>query len=49
MPTLKLTKKYAIYPEYKDSDVEWIGKMPRTWQIVPMRSVSEENNRKNDK
>ncbi|HBB6387940.1 TPA: restriction endonuclease subunit S [Escherichia coli] len=24
--------KYQAYPEYRDSGVEWLGKIPRTWQ-----------------
>ncbi|HFP5650351.1 TPA: restriction endonuclease subunit S [Escherichia coli] len=24
--------KYQAYPEYKDSGVEWLGEIPRTWQ-----------------
>ena len=33
MQTLKLTKKYATYPEYKDSGVEWLGKIPKGWDL----------------
>jgi type I restriction enzyme S subunit len=47
MQTLKLTKKYETYPEYKDSGVEWIENIPSQWSIVPMRSVARENDRKN--
>jgi type I restriction enzyme S subunit len=32
MPTLKLTKTYSTYPEYKDSGVEWLGEIPKDWQ-----------------
>lgn len=24
--------KYQAYPEYRDSGVEWLGEIPRTWQ-----------------
>jgi type I restriction enzyme, S subunit len=24
-------KKYSVYPEYKDSGIEWIGKIPNDW------------------
>lgn len=34
MQTLKLTKKYEKYLEYKDSGVEWFGKAPKEWQVV---------------
>ena len=33
MQTLKLTKKYETYPEYKDSGVEWLGKIPKGWRV----------------
>ncbi len=33
MPTLKLTKKYSTYPEYKDSGVEWLRKIPQHWSF----------------
>lgn len=33
MNTLKLTKKYETYPEYKDSGVEWLGKIPKEWKL----------------
>lgn len=47
MQTLKLTKKYEHYPEYKDSGVEWVGEMPKGWGLVPMRSLSSENMERN--
>jgi len=37
MQTLKLTKKYETYPEYKDSGVEWLGKIPKDWEISKAR------------
>jgi len=39
MQTLKLTKKYETYPEYKDSGVEWLGMIPREWNIVSSRQL----------
>lgn len=39
MQKLKLTKKYQKYPEYKDSGVEWIGKVPRGWRIGKTKEV----------
>lgn len=30
------------YPEYKDSGISWIGKVPGHWAIVPNRSLFEE-------
>ena len=29
-----LNKKYAVYPEYKPSGVEWVGEMPNQWLMV---------------
>lgn len=26
-------KKYAAYPEYKDSGIEWLGNIPSTWKL----------------
>ena len=26
--------KYPVYPEYKESDVKWIGKIPEEWERV---------------
>lgn len=49
MQTLKLTKKYEKYPEYKDSGVEWFGKVPKDWQVGPLRSVLVERVEKNKK
>lgn len=39
MQTLKLTKKYEAYPEYKDSGVEWLGNIPSTWESQKIISV----------
>lgn len=33
MQKLKLTKKYEAYPEYKDSGVEWLGRVPKDWAV----------------
>ncbi len=30
---IKLKKQYEKYPEYKNSGVEWLGKIPKVWQI----------------
>ena len=38
MQKLKLTKKYEKYPEYKDSGVEWIGKIPKGWGIDKLKN-----------
>lgn len=49
MEKLELTKKYAKYPEYKDSGVEWFGGIPKNWDVAPLRSVLIERKEKNTK
>jgi type I restriction enzyme S subunit len=39
MQALKLTKKYEKYPEYKDSGVEWLGKVPKNWKISKVKDI----------
>ena len=41
MEKLKLTKKYDPYPEYKDSGVEWMGKIPKEWEVKKVKHVAE--------
>jgi type I restriction enzyme, S subunit len=38
MQTLKLTKKYETYPEYKDSGIEWLGAIPKSWSVEKLKS-----------
>ncbi|MDR3642880.1 MAG: restriction endonuclease subunit S [Candidatus Doudnabacteria bacterium] len=47
MPKLQLKKEYKKYPEYKNSGVEWIGKIPKDWDVTPLRSVAFENEQNN--
>ncbi len=35
------------YPEYKDSGVPWIGKVPKHWQVLPHRAIFEEVKERN--
>lgn len=42
MQTLKLTKKYEKYPEYKDSGVEWLGMIPKDWSVSKAKSFISE-------
>ncbi|HEU4774206.1 MAG TPA: hypothetical protein VFS82_06755, partial [Lysobacter sp.] len=30
------------YPEYKDSGVEWLGKVPATWELIAARRLFSE-------
>ncbi|MFA5931873.1 MAG: restriction endonuclease subunit S [Candidatus Paceibacterota bacterium] len=39
MQTLNLTKKYEKYSEYKDSGVEWLGKIPKEWKVGKVKEV----------
>lgn len=32
--------KYKTYPEYKDSGVEWLGKVPKDWNILSLKSIA---------
>ncbi len=31
---------FPAYPEYKDSGVEWIGKIPAHWKIIPLSKMA---------
>ncbi len=46
MQTLKLTKKYETYPEYKDSGVEWLGMIPKNWEARKIVSIFDFPNEK---
>ncbi len=41
MQTLKLTKKYETYSEYKDSGVDWFAGIPKDWQVRKIKSFSK--------
>lgn len=34
-------KKYAAYPEYKDSGVTWLGDIPAEWVTQPLKTIAE--------
>ena len=40
--------KYPRYQNYKDSEVEWLGKVPEEWEITSCRSLLHEQNSKNE-
>jgi type I restriction enzyme S subunit len=42
-----MTINLKPYPEYKDSGVEWLGKIPQHWQIFPNRALFVEVNERN--
>lgn len=31
--------KYQKYPEYKESGIEWLGEVPKHWEIKPIKSL----------
>ncbi|KXV56317.1 hypothetical protein AD947_11010 [Acetobacter tropicalis] len=39
---------FPKYPAYKDSGVEWIGKIPSGWLTTPLRTICTEKTAKND-
>lgn len=41
--------RYKPYPAYKDSGVEWIGKVPVEWQVKRLRHIAIFNNSNVDK
>lgn len=40
---------YKRYPEYKDSGVEWLGKVPAHWEVLSLRRVAAFKNSNVDK
>lgn len=34
-----LSGKYAAYPEYKESGVEWLGSIPSTWKVKKLKFI----------
>lgn len=36
------------YDSYKDSGVEWIGKVPSDWQVYRLKKCLQERKEKND-
>ena len=45
--TQAVTKGIRPNREMKDSGIEWIGKMPKDWMLIPFRHVLNERNEKN--
>lgn len=37
---------YQPYPNYKDSGIDWLGKIPEAWQVTRLKYVSELNPKK---
>ncbi|CAI0978836.1 restriction endonuclease subunit S [Serratia quinivorans] len=38
--------KYQAYPEYKDSGVEWLGDIPKHWQVIATKYIAQLNPKK---
>jgi type I restriction enzyme S subunit len=36
-----LSGRYEGYPEYKDSGVEWLGDVPISWNVLPIKRLSK--------
>ena len=36
------------YPEYKNSQLGWVGEIPKHWRVIKLRYLSQESKRKND-
>lgn len=34
---MTITEKYKSYPKYKDSGVEWVGKIPDGWDVKKIK------------
>lgn len=32
---------FPRYPQYKDSGVEWLGAVPRNWEVTPLKRVAD--------
>lgn len=40
--------KYEKYTEYKDSSVEWLGEIPKHWEIIPLKFLVNLNPKKSE-
>jgi len=38
-----MTGKYQAYPEYKESGVEWLGEIPKHWELKKIKFISKIN------
>jgi type I restriction enzyme S subunit len=43
-----LSGRYAVYPEYKPSGVEWVGEVPKHWHVKPLFGVATTESVKNE-
>ena len=35
---------FKAYPKYKESGVEWLGRVPEDWEVAPLKAVASHNN-----
>lgn len=35
-----MSGRYKTYPEYKDSGAEWLGKVPKDWDVIQIKHLS---------
>jgi type I restriction enzyme, S subunit len=40
--------RYKAYSAYRDSGIEWVGEIPKSWQVTPLFSVASTGVVKND-
>lgn len=41
-----MTGRYKAYPEYKPSDVQWLGDIPSDWRVIPLKHLATLNPKK---
>ncbi len=39
MSSVELKRRYRRYPAYRDSGVEWLGKVPEGWETTPLKHI----------
>ena len=40
MATASSASRYKPYPRYKDSGVEWLGKIPEKWEVKRLKFLA---------
>jgi len=43
-----MTGRYEVYNIYKESGIDWLGKVPAHWSILSLKSILTERKEKND-
>ena len=38
--------RYPVYPEYKESGVQWLGQVPEHWEVKRLKKAAHLNDRK---